>query len=291
MLGDQTRLLLSRFLGSRVAIGDEIAFAVPGEDKVGAEILITRHAVSGHNRYFYQAPIGYATQPKPDKRNEHFVSAEVQGGALGISTIFLPCQALREYFYGLSRSENSPDRPTLYQILRISPNAHAAELRVAFRLRELELTAAGAPRSQRVALERAFNIVGQPELRACYDALRGNPEAAALFPYGGFGSLLVAGEPSRDRETFFLAASSRFPLSSFGGGSVYRCASAISTTTGHCAAMCVASSSSGSIRPASTPIGIARGTSGSTCWKPRSRLKGRLSRAVYTASGVGNGIS
>ena len=203
MLGDQTRLLLSRFLGSRVAIGDEIAFAVPGEDKVGAEILITRHAVSGHNRYFYQAPIGYATQPKPDKRNEHFVSAEVQGGALGISTIFLPCQALREYFYGLSHSENSPDRPTLYQILRISPNAHAAELRVAFRLRELELTAAGAPRSQRVALERAFNIVGQPELRACYDALRGNPEAAALFPYGGFGSLLVAGEPSRDRETFF----------------------------------------------------------------------------------------
>ena len=172
MLGDQTRLLLSRFLGSRVAIGDEIAFAVPGEDKVGAEILITRHAVSGHNRYFYQAPIGYVTQPKPDKRNEHFVSAEVQGGALGISTIFLPCQALREYFYGLSHSENSPDRPTLYQILRISPNAHAAELRVAFRLRELELTAAGAPRSHRLALERAFNIVGQPELRSCYDALR-----------------------------------------------------------------------------------------------------------------------
>jgi len=203
MLGDQTRLLLSRFLGSRVAIGDEIAFAVPGEDKVGAEILITRHAVSGHNRYFYQAPIGYATQPKPDKRNEHFVSAEVQGGALGIGTIFLPCQALREYFYGLSHSENSPDRPTLYQILRISPNAYAAELRVAFRLRDLELTTTGAPRSQRLALERAFNIVGQPELRSCYDALRADPEAPAIFPNGGFGSLLVAGEPSRDGKTFF----------------------------------------------------------------------------------------
>jgi len=203
MLGDQTRLLLSRFLGSRVAIGDEIAFAVPGEDKVGAEILITRHAVSGHNRYFYQAPIGYVTQPKPDKRGEYFVSAEVQAGAFGIGTIFLPCQALREYFYAFSRSGDSSDHPTPYQILRISPNAYAAELRVAFRLRDLELATACAPRSQRVALERAFNIVGQPELRSCYDALCADPEAPALFPYGGFGSLLVAGEPSRDGKTFF----------------------------------------------------------------------------------------
>ena len=54
-----------------------------------------------------------------------------------------------------------------------------------------------------MALERAFNIVGQPELRACYDALLADPEAPAVFPYGGFGSLLVAGEPSRDGQTFF----------------------------------------------------------------------------------------
>jgi hypothetical protein len=74
---------------------------------------------------------------------------------------------------------------------------------VAFRLRDLELATACAPRSQRVALERAFNIVGQPELRSCYDALCADPEAPALFPYGGFGSLLVAGEPSRDGKTFF----------------------------------------------------------------------------------------
>ena len=67
----------------------------------------------------------------------------------------------------------------------------------------MELTTASAPTSQRVALERAFNIVGQPELRACYDALLADPEAAAIFPYGGFGSLLVAGEPSRDGKTFF----------------------------------------------------------------------------------------
>jgi len=34
-------------------------------------------------------------------------------------------------------------------------------------------------------------------LRACYDALLKDPEAPALFPYGGLGSLLVSGERSR----------------------------------------------------------------------------------------------
>jgi len=118
-LGDQTRLLLSRFLGSRVAMGDEIVFGVPTEGKGGTEILITKHAVSGRNHCLYQAPIGYVTQPRTDKRNEHFVSAEVLDGALGISKTFLPCKALREYFYGLSHSGDSADRSSLYQILRI----------------------------------------------------------------------------------------------------------------------------------------------------------------------------
>ena len=73
---------------------------------------------------------------------------------------------------------------------------------MAFRLRDLELTGAGAPRGQQVMLERAFNIVGQPELRACYDTLLADPEPPAVFQKEFFGSLLVAGEPSRDGETF-----------------------------------------------------------------------------------------
>ncbi|HEX8798536.1 MAG TPA: hypothetical protein VF772_07985 [Terriglobales bacterium] len=203
VIDDQTRLLLSRFVGSRVAIGDEIAFAVPAGDEVGTEILITKHAASRRDCYLYQAPIGYMSQPKPDKRNQQFVSARVHGGRLGLGAVVLPCEALCEYFYRLSQSGDRMDRPTLYKILRIPVSASAAELRVAFRLRDLELTTTSAPTSERVALERAFNIVGQPELRACYDGLLADPEAPALFPYGGFGSLLVAGELSRDSQTFF----------------------------------------------------------------------------------------
>jgi hypothetical protein len=202
VFANQTRLLLPRFLAKFVAVGDEITFGIPAPDAVGPEILVTKNAASGPNRYIYQAPIGYVSHPKQDKRNQHFVSAEVHHGGLGISTVFLPCEVLRSYFYRLPQ-DNGLDHPTLYEILHIPASASPSELRVAFKLRDLELQTAGAARGQRVTLERAFNIVGQPELRACYDALLVNPEAPAIFPYGGFGSLLVSGERSCDGQTFF----------------------------------------------------------------------------------------
>jgi hypothetical protein len=203
VLANQAKILLRPFLTSYIGIGDEIAFPVPAKDTIRAEILITKNSGSGPNRYLYHGPIGYVSQPRPDKRNQHYVSAEIRSGSLGIGTVFLPCEALREYFYRLPHAADSVDHPTLYDILRIPASASPSELRVAFKLRDLELRTAGVRHRERVALERAFNIVGQPELRACYDALLADPEAPALFPYGGFGSLLVAGEPSRDGETFF----------------------------------------------------------------------------------------
>ena len=203
MFANQTKLLLSRSLVPYVALGDEIAFPIPAPDAVGPEILITKNAASGTSRYIYQAPIGYVSQPKPDKRHQHFVSAEVHRGSLGINTVFLPCEVLREYFYRLPHTTERVDHPTLYEVLRIPASVSPSELRVAFKLRDLELRTAGVQHRERVALERAFNIVGQPELRACYDTLLADPEAPAVFPYGGFGSLFVAGEPSRDGATFF----------------------------------------------------------------------------------------
>ena len=203
VFANQTKLLLSHSLAKSVAVSDEITFPIRVTGAVGPEILVTKNASAGPNRYIYQAPIGYVSHPKQDKRNQPFVSAEVPQGGLGIGTIFLPCEILRDYFYRLPRTVDRVDHPTLYEVLRISASASPSELRVAFKLRDLELRAAGVRHGERVALERAFNIVGKPELRACYDALLADPEAPAVFPYGGFGSLLVAGDPSRDGQTFF----------------------------------------------------------------------------------------
>ena len=203
VFANQTKLLVSRFLASYVAIGDDISFPISTGDAVGSEILITKNGESGPKSYLYHVPIGHVSQPKEDKRNQHFVAAEVHHGGLGMSMVFLPCEVLHDYFYRLPHGGDRGDHQTLYDILRVPASASPSELRVAFKLRDLEFKTAGVSRSQRVALERAFNIVAHPELRACYDALLADPEAPAVFPYGGFGALLVAGEPSRDGQTFF----------------------------------------------------------------------------------------
>jgi hypothetical protein len=122
---------------------------------------------------------------------------------MGISSVFLPCEIVREYFYGVDDSKNGSISASLYQTLRIGPSASSAEIRVAFKLRVLELKTIGAARAEHVKLERAFNILGHPELRAHYDSLLASPGIPAAFPYGGVGSLLAAGDRSRSGDTFF----------------------------------------------------------------------------------------
>ena len=201
ILANGTNVLVSPQLARYLGVGDEITFPISPGDKTGVEIYITKSSISpGLNRCLYQAPIEYVTHPKLDKRNEHFVSAGVQQKALGISVILLPCGTLRDYFYRLPSGAAKGVENTFYEILRIPPSASPAQLRVAYRLRSLELGTGS--RSEQLALERAFNVLGQPELRACYDALLADPETPAIFPYGGFGSLLVSGERSRGGQTF-----------------------------------------------------------------------------------------
>lgn len=67
----------------------------------------------------------------------------------------------------------------------------------------MELRARGTTPTAQQEPERAFNILAQAELRACYDGLLRDAESPAIFPYSGFGSLLVSGDRSRDGKTFF----------------------------------------------------------------------------------------
>lgn len=203
VLTNRGKILVSRIVAGHIMVGDEIAFPMPAGDTTGPEIYVTKPHFSGIDRCLYQAPVGYVTQPKLDKRQQRFVSAQVEHGYLGISAILLPCEILREYFYRLPQSDAQAKRPKLYETLRVSSNAAPAEIRLAFKLRRLELTSTGAAHAEQVAVERAFNILGQPGLRSCYDMLLRDPEGPAVFPYGGFGSIVVSGERSRDGHAFF----------------------------------------------------------------------------------------
>jgi hypothetical protein len=203
---DGTSVLVSNFLASFIRVGDELCFPLTLEAaNAGTEIHIRNPNPETRRRDILQAPIGYGTQPRKDKRNNLYVSTEALGCRLGISSIHLCCQLVRDYFYVGNRHRGWNRQPSLYKLLRVTPNLSPAELRLAFKLRSLELRTARAPTSDLRSLERAFNILAAPELRACYDSLLADPEAPAFFPYGGFGSLLVAGDLSRDGTTFYAS--------------------------------------------------------------------------------------
>ncbi|MGD0310698.1 MAG: hypothetical protein ABSC02_15600, partial [Acidobacteriota bacterium] len=110
---------------------------------------------------------------------------------------------IRDYFYVSTRRQLWERQTSLYDVLRITSTASLAELRVAFSLRQLEIRAAGTSSRDNATLERAFNILAQTDLRACYDSLLKDPSVPAPFPYGGLGSILIAGDRSRDGQTFF----------------------------------------------------------------------------------------
>ena len=201
LLSEDKSLTLSRFLGGFIHPTDQIEFDPTAADP--ARELRVLQTSERRPRELYFASIGYVTQPKADKRNEYFVRAEIVDARLGVKHIHLRSDAVRDYFYFPNRGRSGGEEETLFELLRAAPSASPADLRLALKVRTIELQTERAPRERLQAIERAFNVLANPELRSCYQALLIDPEAPPLFPYGGFGSLLAAGELSADRETFF----------------------------------------------------------------------------------------
>src|SRR5437763_1756094 len=157
----------SNFVASFIRAGDELLFPLGHEATVaGTQIYIRKTHPEERRWDVFQAEIGYATQPRKDKRNNLVVSAEVPDSRLGISAINLPCEALRDYFYVGNRRRGWHRQSSFYELLRVNPKVSPAELRLAFKLRTLELGTARAPAGDLRALNRAFNILARPELRA-----------------------------------------------------------------------------------------------------------------------------
>lgn len=202
LLADGGTVLVSPCFGRFLAPGDEIEFS-PCLTASAATEIRANHPNGSRPKQIYLAPIGYVTQSKEDRRQEAFLRADVVGSALGVRGIHLPASAVRDYFYRADRRRRWAEAPTLYDLLGVAPSASPGDLRLAYKVRRLELEVGHAPILQTRDVERAFNILMQPPLRSCYDALLRDPEAPVLFPYGGFGAILTAGELARDRQTFF----------------------------------------------------------------------------------------
>lgn len=197
-------LALSRLVGSHVRVGDEIsatANAMP-------EILVRKPALRRADLYY--AHVGYAAQPKPDRRGEMFVRLEVAAGQLGMSAIHIPCYGIRDYFFVADRERPWRSQISFYRLLHVPQTVPFGELRLAYRIRRMELRQANAQKSEAAVAERAYNMLADPQLRAVYGALLSNPETPAPFPYSGFGSVLVEGEQAKESDVFVARRISAF---------------------------------------------------------------------------------
>ena len=101
LFSDGAFVTISRFLAGFVHLSDEIEFDSTAVD-ANRELRVVQNT-SRRPRELYSAPIGYVTQPKPDKRGEYFVRAAVTGSRLGVRHIHLPNAVVRDYFYFSNR--------------------------------------------------------------------------------------------------------------------------------------------------------------------------------------------
>ncbi len=175
-----TPILLPRLVGAHVQNGDELAMAEDGQSsRTRAEVLIRKPTLKRAD--IYHARGGYAVQPKPDRRGEMFVRVEVVGGQLGIRAIHIPCYAIRDYFFASNRNLPWNRQEPLYRFLRLTRDASFEELRLGFRIRRMELKQAHASKTDFATLERAYNLLADPQLRAAYNELLIKPDAPLPF--------------------------------------------------------------------------------------------------------------
>jgi len=200
---DGGALLLPIYVARFVRPGDIFCFPadILRQDE-SVEVYIQRPTA---RRDLLFAQIDYVRHERSHSRDGPTVRADVRNRTLGISSISLRCDTLRDYFYVGDRQRPWDEQPSFYELLRTEPKAAPAELRIAFRLRTLELSATHSSTARIQSLERGFNILAESGLRESYDNVLLDAGFAVQFPYNGFGSLLVEGNRSHDGGTFFAS--------------------------------------------------------------------------------------
>ncbi len=200
VLADGQQCVVSRLMAGHIRRGDELLCA-EAAGPVSAESWVRKPFLRRAD--VYMAKAGYATLPNSDKKQGIFVRVEVVGGCLGIAAIHVPCSVIRDYFFVVDRDPGWEQQPSFYSLLGLPKDPSFKELRLAFRMRRMELKRERSSVLEQATLERAYNILANPELRGLYDELRKDPVLPVPFPYSGFGTLLVQGEPAKEGGVFF----------------------------------------------------------------------------------------
>lgn len=184
--------VVPQFVGKLLRVGDRVSI-------VGAAAFLFRRDAPGRRPVdMLYAPMANARAPQRSSRGEWLVRADLPDCRQPPSTLYLEGDSVVRYFYTAGGGASS-----LYDLLGCSPGASLADLRFAWRVRSLELQSTAVSAVDAAKAERAFNLLADADLRQCYDNLRIDPDAPPLFPYGGFGAILVEGSLSADRTALF----------------------------------------------------------------------------------------
>ncbi len=184
-------------LGCDLRCGDLVSLLASDLKQSAPDVLLKRKHEPRSVEILF-ATVRCTTSPEKSNPELYFALDLVHSAAA--PRIYLSALAVRRHFYLVS-GDDSP-RDNLYEALGSHPSATLTELRLAWRLKSIELALSSDQRIAKSHIERAFNILSNPALKECYDRLRFDEDALPLFPYGGYGSILIEGRLIEDRKAF-----------------------------------------------------------------------------------------
>lgn len=197
-LSNDESILVPAMIGRRLQPNDMVSFVFSGpEENTTPTIVVKRSGVARSAEVLFTTFGLSATFP--EGRSGQYLEVDLSHPNV-IERLYLSALAIREHFFALNGEDAA--REELYDALSAHSDATLTELRLAWRLKSIENSLSADQRIKKSHIERAFNILANPELKECYDRIRRDEDALPVFPYGGCGSILVEGRLIEDGKTF-----------------------------------------------------------------------------------------
>jgi hypothetical protein len=196
-LSNEESILVPAMIGRRLQPNDMVSILFADPTSTAPTLLVQRPRATRTTEMLFTAVGRASTIPR--EKAGHFIELEVPHSSL-VEKLYISSAEIRHHFFALAGEDSPPDH--LYEALSTHSSATLTDLRLAWRLKSIELALSSNQRIAKSHIERAFNILANPALKECYDRLRLDEDAKPVFPYGGYGSILVEGCLLDDSKAF-----------------------------------------------------------------------------------------
>jgi hypothetical protein len=147
-----------------------------------------------------QIPTLAACPPKQNRHGQGFVMLDATGAQHGVEKVLVTTRQIRDSFFTPDRSSNWTAQPSWFDILGVREASTPAEIRLAYRVRTLELKVDSCDTKHvtQAQLARGLQILTDPDLRREYLSLLKDAEHNVSFPPWTIGFLFAFGEKKRN---------------------------------------------------------------------------------------------